>query len=80
MEKLQGHRVAKVNYRATEWPKFHDELVEQLAAIPGLGALVDETQYQKAVDDLTAALQTAIERAVPLSKDQDLPALTPLVE
>ena len=56
------------NYRATEWPKFREELAEQLAAIPDLGVLINETQYQKAVDDLTAALQTAIEWAVPLSK------------
>ena len=56
------------NYRAMEWPKFREELVEQLAAIPGPGVLIDETQYQKAVNNLTAALQTAIEWAVPLSK------------
>ena len=42
--------------------------MEQLAAIPGPGVLIDETQYQKAVGDLTAALQTAIEWVVPLSK------------
>ena len=56
------------NYRAMEWPKFREELAEQLAAIPGPGVLIDETQYQKAVNDLTVALQTAIERAVLLSK------------
>ena len=42
--------------------------MEQLAAMPDPGTLLNEVQFQRAADDLTAALQAAIELAVPMSK------------
>ena len=43
------------NYRAMEWPKFREALAECLTTILGPGALVDEAQFQRAIDNLTSA-------------------------
>ena len=56
------------NFRSTDWSKFRETLAEQLATIPDPCTLLDEVQVQRAVDDLTVALQAAIELTVPMSK------------
>ena len=55
------------NYRAVDWPKFQNALMEQLASMPGLCALLDEAQFQ-VVNGLMTAIQAAIELTVPMSK------------
>ena len=44
------------NFRATDWPKFHQTLTDQLDNIPGPCALLNEAQFQGAVGDLMTAL------------------------
>ena len=56
------------NFRAADWLKFRQMLMDQLDNIPGPCALLNELQFQGAVSDLTMALQEAIEHVVPLSK------------
>ena len=42
--------------------------MEQLVTVPDPCTLLNEVQFQRAVDDLTAALQAEIELTVPMSK------------
>ena len=60
----EGHR----NFRTTDWDRFRQELEAQLGLIPGPCTLINESQFQKAVDNLTVALQKTIEAVVPLSR------------
>ena len=56
------------NYRAVDWPKFRNALMEQLASMPDPCTLLDEMQFQEAVNGLMTAIQVAIELTVPMSK------------
>ena len=58
--------VSHRNYRATDWSKFHEALSEQLVTILSPCALSNKVQFQEAVDDLTVAIQMAIELTVPM--------------
>ena len=60
--------MSRRNFRAADWLKFRQTLMDQLDNIPGLRTLLNELQFQGAVSDLTTALQAAIEHVVPLSK------------
>ena len=54
------------NFRETDWDKFRKELGMHLCSIPGPCAISDKAQFQRAVNDLTKALQMTIEAVVPL--------------
>ena len=56
------------NFRATDWSKFRQTLMDQLVTILGPCALLNKLQFQGAVSDLMMALQATIKHAVPLSK------------
>ena len=56
------------NFRAADLLKFCQTLTDQLDNILGPRALLNKSQFQGAVSNLTTALQVAIEHAVPLSK------------
>lgn len=53
------------NFRMTEWDDFRDNLRERLQYIPPPQVLIDEAQFQKAVQDLTETLQQSIQSVVP---------------
>ena len=53
------------NFRNTDWDKFRSELEAQLCLIPGPCALTNESQYQRAIEELTTALQKTIDAMVP---------------
>ncbi len=55
------------NFQLTDWDGFKEELAKQLCDIPEPHALTTEMQYKSMVDDLMAAIQAAIEHAVPMS-------------
>ena len=54
------------NFRTMDWDRFRQELEAQLSLILGPCTLINESQFQKAIDDLTVALQKTIEAVVPL--------------
>ena len=68
LEILAAAAISRRNFRAADWSKFHQTLTDQLDNIPGPRTLLNESQFQEAVSDLTTALQAAIEHTVPLSK------------
>ena len=55
------------NFRETDWADFRKELAEQLNSIPDPCTLLTDSQFQKAVVDLTQAIQKTIETVVPIS-------------
>ena len=61
---IEGRR----NFRAVEWPKFREALLDQLGLMPDPCTLSDEAQFQEVVNDLTSAIQAAIQQMVPTSK------------
>ena len=56
------------NFRAMDWLKFQETLAEQLATMPDPCTLLNKAQFQRATDNLMAALQAAIKLTVPVSK------------
>src|SRR5882724_8944770 len=68
LEVLVREEEACRNFRETEWDDFREELAKQLTHIPGPQRLCTDAQFQKAVDDLTLAVQETIDAVVPISK------------
>src|SRR6266481_1308585 len=54
------------NFRDVDWGDFREELAKQLCLIPGPCPLLTNTQFQRAVSDLTQAIQATIELKVPV--------------
>ena len=44
------------NFRAVEWPKFQEALLDQLGLMPDPCTLTNEAQFQEVVNDLMSAV------------------------
>lgn len=60
--------VPKQNFRETDWKKFNEVLTQELNEYPTNTPIITNQDFQKSVEDLTRAIQTTIEAAVPTAK------------
>jgi hypothetical protein len=60
--------VSSPNFQEVNWEEFNVELSKQLAILPPSESIAGQRQLNKSYADLTRAIQTTIEKQVPVSE------------
>jgi Endonuclease-reverse transcriptase len=68
INRVQADDTPRLNFRATDWPKFNQVLAERLHHIPAPAVIQTSNNFNKALQNLTSAIANIITKVVPASK------------